>query len=152
MKGHDMPTDWRYSPKGQHYGTYQALNNAPIRYMLAHSGGVEYAKTIEALDFSLIDPFSVWSVHADYSKHQVCIGLASPVSLCDSDAVYAVGANSDGQCHYVNGTVFLPGVIRNRLVDLSDCGEFAAYNWRLPCVTAKPVVSADGLATLSEPA
>jgi len=47
--------------------------------VLTHSGGVEYAETIAELDFSVVDPFAVWSVYADYGKHQVCIGEARPV-------------------------------------------------------------------------
>ena len=131
------------------YYPVKILRNPPVRYMLAHSGGVEYAKSIEALDYSIIDPFSVWSVYADYSKHQVCIGLARPIPSCDGDAVYAVGAGSHGQFHYVNGTAFIPGVIRDRLVDLANRGEFATFNLHLPCVTAEPVMSADKLASLS---
>ena len=142
--------EWRYAPR---VGGHVWAEPEPIRFMLAHSGGVEYAGSIEALDYSIIDPFSVWSVHADYDKHQVCIGLVTPVSSCGDDAVYAVGAESHGQYHYVNGTEFLPGVVRDRLVDLADRGEFATYHLRLPCVTAKPVVSASGLSASSpEPA
>ena len=150
-KGHAMLAGWRYKVDGCGAG-YRPFQGEPMRYMLAHSEGVEYAKSIEALDFSVIDPFFVWSVHADYNRHQVCIGMVQPVSKSDADVVYAVGVDSH-DCHYVNGTVFLPGVMRRRLVNLAGYGKFDVYNLGLPHVVAKPVISSDGLLALeSKPA
>jgi hypothetical protein len=119
--------------------------------VLTHSNGVEYAKTIGKLDFSIVDPFAVWSVYADYGKHQVCIGTARPVPACDGDAAYAVDADTQATC-YVNGTTFVPGVMRDRLAELAGRGEFDVYRYWLPCVTIKPVVTTDGPASPFKPA
>jgi len=116
------------------------------RFMLVHSGGVEYDNSINLLDFSIIDPFSVWSVFADYGEHQVCIGQVQPVSRYYGDAAYAVDVGPKDK-RYVNGTVFLPGVIRDRLAHLEGRGEFDVYKAWLPCVTAKPIVTTNGPAS-----
>lgn len=145
-KGHEM-TGFRYTVNGRR-SSYQPVARRPIRYMLNHSEGVEYAPTLRRLDFSIPDPFSVWSVHVDYDKYQVCIGMVCPAPFSVGDAVYAVGTDPAGVCQYVNGTVFLPGVVRTRLLDLSDRGEFITFHFGLLRVVAKPVMSGDGLLAL----
>jgi len=129
-----------------------AQHDTPLwRFVLTHSGGIECAKTIAGLDFSIVDPFAVWSVYADYRKHQVCIGEVRPVPACDGDAAYAVDADTQAAC-YVNGTAFVPGVVRDRLTELAGRGEFDVYRYWLPCVTVKPVVTTNGPASLFKPA
>jgi hypothetical protein len=130
-----------------------ARQDKPIRrFVLTHSGGIEYAKTIAGLDFSIVDPFAVWSVYADYGKHQVCIGEVRPVPACDGDAAYAVDADTYMSRSYVNGTAFVPCVVRDRLADFAGRGEFDVYRYWLPCVTVKPVVTTDGPASPFKPA
>lgn len=127
--------------------------NKPLkRFMLAHNGGVEYAEKFSDLDFSIVDPFAVWSVFADYGEHQVCIGEVRPVPSCDGDAAYAVDVDSKSDTRYVNGTAFVPGVVRDRLADFESRGMFAVYRYWLPCVTVKPVVTTDGPASPFKPA
>lgn len=121
------------------------------RLMLAHSGGVEYADKFSDLDFSIVDPSAVWSVFADYGEHQVCIGKVRPVPSCDGEAAYAV-VDSKGATRYVNGTAFVPCVVRDRLAALESRGEFAACRYWLPCVTVKPVVTTSGPASPFKPA
>jgi hypothetical protein len=110
---------------------------APVGYMLAHSAGVEYADFPWELDFSVVDPFNVWSVYVDYGSRQACIALVTPLSVNVPDSTYAVGVD-DEEIGYVNGAAFVPGVIRDRLTDLVIEGEYDVYGFRLPCVTVKP--------------
>jgi len=122
------------------------------RYVLVHSNGIEYAKTISALNFAIVDPFAVWSVFADYGEHQVCISKVRPVSTYYGDAAYAVDVFRQGTIHYVNGTAFVPCVVRDRLVDLADRGDFARYGSWLPCVTVQPALTTNGPASPFKPA
>jgi len=139
-------------PKRMYFPPLNVKTKKLKRYALAHSNGVEYADTIEALNFAAVDPFAVWSVFADYGEHQVRIGQVWPVSACDGDAAYAIGAGWQATAHYVNGAAFVPGAVRNRLVGLASLGEFECYAATLPCVTASSAVAPNRLASPFKPA
>lgn len=121
-----------------HFYDYQAWKPAgPERYMLAHSRGVEYAQSVGALDFSAVDPFDVWSVFVDFRHHQACIALVIPLSVNIPDTSYAFGVDKQA-VGYVDGAMFVPGVVRAQLTDFASQGEYDVYSWHLPCVTARP--------------
>ena len=119
-------------------GYYEYSEPGHERFMIAHSEGVEYADFVWDLDYSVIDPFSVWSVHADYGRRQVCIALVTPLSADVPDTAYAFGVEKQDCVGYVDGAAFVPGVIRARLTDLAIEGEYDVYGFRLPCVTVRP--------------
>ena len=120
-------------------GYYEYYEPPHNHFMLAHNGGVEYADYVWDLDYSVINPFNVWSVHVDYGHRQVCIALVTPLSADVPDTAYAFGVEKQDCVGYVDGAAFVPGVIRARLTDLAIEGEYDAYGFRLPCVTVKPV-------------
>jgi hypothetical protein len=124
LNSYYIDNDWSRSGGSREY--------APERYMLAHSRGVEYAKRVDGLDFSVVDPFHVWSVNVDYEHHQACIALVLPRLISVSDTSYAVGVEKQA-VGYVDGAAFVPGVIRAQLVDFASQGEYDVYGPWVPC-------------------
>jgi hypothetical protein len=109
----------------------------PNRYMLAHSRGVEYSRSLDGLNFSVVDPFRMWSVFADFGHHQACIAQVLPLFVNVPDTSYVIGVDKQ-DVGYVDGAAFVPGVIRAQLTDFAYQGEYDVYSWSLPCVTARP--------------
>jgi hypothetical protein len=131
-----------------YYVMSKQLKSNLVGFMLTHNNGVQYKRFINELDFSVIDPFYVWSVFADYGEHQVCICQIQPTSISDGDAIYVLDVGPKDK-YYVTGAEFVPGAVRNQLMLLSGQNKFDVYNAWLPCVTVKPVVTSKEVASAS---
>ncbi len=117
----------------------------PLRgFILLQGVELDRADCVDLLDYTIVDPFTVWSVYADYGTYQRQIAYTAPCLVSSGDATYAVGTGLQGDTCYVDGSVFVPSVVRSRLTDLAAYGVFDRLRPYLPCVTCKPVLTTNG--------
>lgn len=120
-------------------------------FILLQGVELDRADCVDSLDYSILDPFTVWSVYADYGTYQRQIAYTAPCLISSGDATYAVGTGLQGDNCYVDGSVFVPSVVRSRLTDLAAYGVFDRLRPYLPCVTCKPVLTINGSSCRTEP-
>lgn len=130
-----------------------AIKSTPAQYLgsqlkgfiLLQGAELDRADCVDSLDYSILDPFIVWSVYADYGTYQRQIAYTAPCLVSSGDATYAVGTGMQANPCYVDGSAFVPGVVRSRLTELAAYGVFDCLQPYLPCVTSKPVLTINGV-------
>lgn len=86
---------------------------------------LDLADYIESLNYFKVNVRDVWSVYANYSECQCCIACSEPCPILFGDAAFAIGIGLPGSTCYVNGSAFVPCVIRTRLANLVTHGKFS---------------------------
>lgn len=82
-------------------------------FALVQSGqDLDWAKSVEDLDYSKVDVRNVWSVFAEYGVCQHCIACIEPCSSSFGDAAFAIGTGLPGSTCYVDGSAFVPSAVR----------------------------------------